>query len=114
MTDEEMAKEYAGNTSGLDISTALMVAENKTDADYYEKQIADLEKKNEELTEQNSHLYNDLTMTEAENAERKAQLTKAKEIIKLLIKDIEFCSSGHLEGYDKDIEQAEQFLKEGE
>ena len=32
MTDEEMAGEYAGNISGLDINTTIMVAENKTDA----------------------------------------------------------------------------------
>ena len=32
MKDEEMAEEYAGNISGLDINTTLMVAENKTDA----------------------------------------------------------------------------------
>lgn len=31
MTDEELAEEYAGNISGLDINTTLMVAENKTD-----------------------------------------------------------------------------------
>lgn len=32
MKDEEMAGEYAGNTSDLDINITLMVAENKTDA----------------------------------------------------------------------------------
>ena len=32
MTEDEMAGEYAGNISGLDINTTLMVAENKTDA----------------------------------------------------------------------------------
>ena len=32
MTVEQKAEEYAGNTSGLDISITLMVAENKTDA----------------------------------------------------------------------------------
>ena len=55
------------------------------DNDYYQAENKRLEKENAELKEQNSHLYNDLTMTEAENAERKAQLTKAKEIIKNLM-----------------------------
>ena len=40
-----------------------------------------LEKENAELKEQNSHLYNDLTMTEAENAGRKERLHKAESLL---------------------------------
>lgn len=41
-----------------------------------EKQIAKLKQENAELKEQNSHLYNDLTMTEAENVELEQQIKK--------------------------------------
>ena len=43
-------------------------------------------------------------------AETSKDLTTAKEIIKTLIYDIKFCSSGHLKGYSADIEKAEQFI----
>ena len=75
--------------------------------------IKELEKENAELKEQNNHLYNDLTMTEAENAGRKDQLTKAKELLNEFMKYEINEYDGSLEIHFEELKkQTEQFIKE--
>lgn len=85
------------------------------DLDNSKKRIAELEKENAELKEEmkaKQVVLNDFksrveTVTDRFN-KKSSQLTKAKEIIKLLLWDLRNRSYEPV----KDVEQAEQFLKE--
>ena len=70
-----------------------------------QKDVADLEKENEELKEINTHTISQLNL---DNGELIIELTKAKEIIKLLLWDLRNRSYELV----KDVERAEQFLNE--
>ncbi len=48
-----------------------------------------LDKENAELKEQNKHLYNDLTITEAENAELKERVSEQSERISELTQELD-------------------------
>lgn len=76
--------------------------------------IKELEKENAELKEQNNHLYNDLTMTEAENAERKDQLSNVTALLKkMYYLYFDPCvTHKDLENRDKLFEEVKQFIKD--
>lgn len=125
MTREELekeAEEYALNTYEMCSYSDLPYASDRrareqayiAAAEPREKRIKELEKENTELKKKNLDTQDAVTMQMYTNRANKEiadkQLTKAKEIIKLLLWDLRNRSYEPV----KDVEQAEQFLKETE
>ena len=125
MTKEELekeAEEYALNTYEMCSYSDLPYASDRrareqayiAAAEPREKRIEELEKENTELKKKNLDTQDAVTMQMYTNRANKEiadkQLTKAKEIIKLLLWDLRNRSYEPV----KDVEQAEQFLKETE
>ena len=147
MTKKELkqeAEQDAGNVSGFDLSTSLMVTKNKTDAyrlgrfDGYlagaeprEKRIEELEKEIEEIKKtyrkQRNKRIDELQKANAELTKDMASavplLEKATVISDLLNKAIDLIKwfvwyfregSPNLVPYKHKVEEAEQFLKDCE
>ena len=119
MTKDEISKikEYIEIHARRE-SRAIRITEIMRKAVDELERIAELEKENAELTSSNMDRYFQNLLQIFRLKRSKQQLTKAKEIITNLVKfdtsykdDEEFQRKNEL--YDKILEEAEQFLKEG-
>lgn len=114
----EILTEFATEVT-KELENELATSEHDREHNDYElveayKKVEQLEKENAELTDKNKALEQYADLADAKVDEVKDNLTKAKEIIKELVRVeyTDFTNSDYSNELSKVLEKAEQFLKE--